>query len=110
MKKLTETFNKISVVKGDSFEIELSTNLSTGYGWDLQVVSGKASLLTDNIDPPQRGASGEMFIGGESNQHFVFIAEESGQIDIKAEYKRPWEKKPPLKSIDFSIAVRNFAL
>src|SRR5579863_1192210 len=107
MKTLTETFNKISVAKGDTFEIELYGNASTGYNWDVQVVAGKARLLSHVSEPPAYIAKSNIFAGGGGgNENFVFVAEEAGEIDIKADYKRSWESKPAAKSVSFNISVK----
>jgi len=104
MKKLTEEFNKVSVAKGEYFAIELKSNPSTGYGWDVQLKAGKASLvMKDYISDAQPGS---MLVGGGGKQVFVYKAEEAGAIEIEAGYKRSWETTPPLKSKSFSITVK----
>ena len=104
MKKLTETFNKISVAKGETFKIELYGNPTTGYLWDMSVTAGKATLVKQDSDAPSL-VNDRMAIGGGSMQHFIFKAEEAGEIEIKAEYKRPWEKNPAAQSHSFKITV-----
>lgn len=70
---LTETFNQATVKKGDIFRIELNEGGIAGLGYDdVQVVSGKAKLLSDtreHYDDPHR---------------FEFKAEEVGEIEIVA--------------------------
>ena len=104
MKKLTEEFNKVTVAKGESFSIELVSNPSTGYAWDLKLKAGKASLVKEDFisDAPRSS----MVCGAGGKEVFVFKAEESGIIEIAADYKRSWEKVPPVKSQSFRITVK----
>lgn len=103
MKKLTEAFNKVTVAKGETFAIELESNPSTGYSWDLRLKAGKAKLVDEDFissvsEPEICGAGGK--------EVFVFKAEESGTIEIEAQYKRSWESKPPAKVQNFSVTVK----
>jgi inhibitor of cysteine peptidase len=104
MKKLTEEFNKVSVVKGEHFAIELPSNLTTGYGWDVQLKAGKASLIMKDYVTDAK--PGSMLVGGGGKEVFVYKAEETGVIDIEAQYKRDWENKPPAKVRNFSVTVK----
>ena len=89
MKKLTETFNSIAVKKGDMFEVELKASSGAGYGWDVLVTSGKATLLAKDhlADPSQPPDS----IGGGHIERFLFKADAVGTIELKATHKRVWE-------------------
>lgn len=100
--RLTETFNSISVRKGELFTLELPTNASTGYSWQIDVVAGKAQLLTqDYVDLPPAG-----MVGGGCTQRLLYRADEAGEIEIRADYRRPWENTPPAKSHTFKISVQ----
>jgi inhibitor of cysteine peptidase len=104
MKKLTEEFNQVSVAKGETFAIELDSHPSTGYGWDVKLKAGKASLVKEDFissAPPD-----SMVCGAGGKEIFIFKAEETGTIEIEAQYKRSWENKPPLKLQGFSITVK----
>jgi predicted secreted protein len=106
MKKLTEKFNSIAVKKGELFMVELETNgASTGYLWEFNVTAGKAAHVNKvYVDP--HAVPGEMSCGNTINEQTIMRAEESGVIEIMAEYRRPWEKSaPPLKSRSFRVTV-----
>ncbi len=76
MQKLTKEFNKASVKKGEYFAIELlDSNPSTGYGWDLQLKAGKASLVAEDYISDAK--PGSMVYGGGGKEVFVFKAEEA---------------------------------
>ncbi len=108
MKKLTEIFNKATVAKGETFEIALSDNRSSsGFGWEFAVVSGKARFLGEVSVPPPPVLNGHPHSAGEASlRRFLFKAEETGEIEIKADLKRSWERNPPLKSQTFKITVK----
>ena len=104
MQKLTEKFNAISVKKGETFVVELESNGSTGYSWDLQLIAGKARLLKKVYNSSVNG--GPMLVGSGGRESFIFKAEEAGIIELKAEYRRPWKKNnPPAASHTFQIKV-----
>ena len=96
--KLTETFNKATVSKGEIFQIELPDLGTTGQLWHAKVVSGQADFLGKTITP------GSDF-GGSAVYHFNFRAREAGEIEIQAELKRPWEPQVD-KSQTFKLTVK----
>ena len=104
MKKLTEEFNKVTVAKGEMFSIELDSNPSTGYRWDLQLKAGKASLVDEDFisDAPKNS----MVCGAGGKKVFIFKAEEAGTIEIDATYKRPWKSDGAAQSQSFKITVK----
>jgi predicted secreted protein len=102
MKRLNETFNTASVKKGEKFEICLRAASGAGFLWEVHVASGKAELLSEkhsNLDPKSDS------VGGDTIQHFVFKAKESGTIKINALYKRSWLTQPG-RAESFKIKVR----
>lgn len=106
MKTLTEAFNKATVAKGENFKIELEGNATTGYTWEFTVVSGKASFVKGDyvVDPTPEG---EFWCGVGGKQSGVFKAEEKGEIEIRADHLRPWDRKsPPAESKTFKITVK----
>ncbi|MBI1214660.1 MAG: hypothetical protein GC185_02445 [Alphaproteobacteria bacterium] len=105
MKTLTEQFNTIAVRKGDFFAVELSGNASTGYLWEVSVTKGQAEAVRRDALPVSRpGPNGEMPIGGGNVERTIWQAQSDGVIELKAEYRRPWEKgTPPAKSLTFTV-------
>lgn len=88
MKKLTETFNEISVKKGELFALELPELAGAGYLWDVTVGTGRATLLgTDN-----RALGRPDAVGGPTLTTRVYRADETGDIRLRAVQERPWEK------------------
>lgn len=102
MKTLTEHFNNISVKKGDFFLVELAANNSTGYSWGLEVTAGQAKLISTVYIPDNVAVD---IVGGSATERWLYLAEAEGPVEIKAEYKRGWEKTPPAKSIHLQAQV-----
>jgi predicted secreted protein len=102
MKKLTDTFNEISVRKGDYFLIELEGNPSTGYLWEFNVKAGKASIVQKDMEPfdPR-----PMVIGGGGIERTIMQALDSGTIEIEAQLLRPWDKTSVAQRRTFKIIV-----
>jgi predicted secreted protein len=78
--KLTKTFNAINVARGDIFVVELESNPSTGYRWNLTLEQGQARLLREEFSTVS-DADGA---GGKSL--YVFEATAAGQIKLHADY------------------------
>ncbi len=104
MKTLTEAFNTATVAKGETFAIELDSNPTTGYAWDVKLKAGKASLLKEDFTSSAQ--PGSMVCGAGGKQVFIFKAEEAGTVEIEAQYKRAWENKPPAKLKNFTVTVK----
>ena len=92
MKRLTEQFNSIAVKKGEMFMVDLEGNASTGYLWDMEVKSGNATVVSKEYLPLNGGGNGRMVVGGGNVERTVFVANETGTVEIEANWRRPWEK------------------
>jgi len=103
MKKLTESFNEAAVSKGERFCIELASNPSTGYSWDIKLKQGKARLIDEAF---VSDAKAPMLVGAGGKEVLTYMAEEAGTILIDAQYKRAWENNPPLQQHSFKITVK----
>ncbi len=103
MKTLTEQFNTATIKKGETFAIELTSNPTTGYMWDVQLKAGKASLVKKDYTPDSKDPQ---VIGDGGKEIFVFKAEETGTVGIEAVYRRPWDPASAGKPKRFGIIVR----
>lgn len=93
MKTLTKAFNIATVRKGETFRIDLDANPSTGYLWGVWLASGKASLVSREYTPA--APAGALVVGGGGVESFIFKVEDTGVVEVVAEYRRPWEKATP---------------
>lgn len=72
---------------GQTVIIRLSTQPGTGYGWTAPAPS--CCLL---VRPLQTADSAPAAPGAEKFQEFSVQASAAGTLDLKLEYRRPWEK------------------
>jgi inhibitor of cysteine peptidase len=75
----------ITIKSGETFQIELSENPSTGYAWNISATPG-LTIVKDTFVPPSGG------LVGAGGQH-VWQVEATGTGDqqLTAIYKRSWE-------------------
>ena len=110
MKRLSEQFNSISVKKGEFFIVDLPSNgASTGYMWDLSVTAGKAKVVKKEYVELRPGDDEreEMVCGRTVYDRTIMQAEETGTIELQADFRRPWEKgTAPAKTATFKIDVK----
>ncbi len=87
---------------GEEMVLKLENNPSTGYSWILNEAKhpGLVSLgkPTYADHSPMPGAGGI--------QSWNFRAVERGVQSLRFEYQRPWEKKPPVKIVDFLVVIK----
>jgi inhibitor of cysteine peptidase len=104
MQKLTDKFNAISVKKGDMFAVDLVANPSTGYDWNLEVTAGSASIVSREF--LSSSGTGFRAVGASGMDRFIFRAEETGTVEISADYRRGRQKSAPsARSHQFRVNV-----
>jgi len=80
---------KIAV--GNSFEVVLPSNPTTGYKWELtDLTEGVLEKVKDNYKTSKKYADNIVGAGGEETWTFKVIADERSHIVM--EYRRPWDK------------------
>lgn len=89
---------------GTSFVIVLFEQPSTGYLWDLADGSNGAGI----VDPVGnfRGVRVTQENGGgqQVSREFTYVAVKQGQVALRYEYARPWEKAP-ISTRTFDVTV-----
>lgn len=106
MKTLTKAFHTATVRKGETFRLELPSDPSTGYLWDVRVKSGAASLVSQGFKSAADYPPGEFVCGGLGIEEVAFQATQTGQIEIEATEARPWLKNDPTaKKTRFTVTV-----
>jgi predicted secreted protein len=93
----------IDVANGSRFSIELSSNATTGYGWNFiaPVDENTIRLVKANYRNPDSALTGA---GG--TQVWVLEALQSDKTTIALEYKRSWETDPPSQTADFTVSIK----
>ena len=91
---------------GQVLAIELDSNASTGYGWEivedgspqLEPAPVPASALPQETTPPMLGASGK--------SHWRFKAVQAGDTQLRLVYRRAWEKEvAPARIAEYKVRV-----
>lgn len=85
--------SKIEKKVGETFEISLPSNHTTGYGWYLQVNESQENspvklIKKEYITNPH--PEGMVGVGG--TEKFIFKALKEGAVPLALAYKRIWEK------------------
>jgi inhibitor of cysteine peptidase len=75
---------EVVVEAGETFEIVLEGNFTTGYRWELQQQDG-ISLISEEM------RSGGDAPGSAGTQHFRLEAGSVGRHSLAFVYRRPWE-------------------
>ena len=104
----TEKDNKSSVnlKTGDSFQVKLESNQTTGYSWKLSeitdvkvILPGSSVYETSSKDKNVAGAGGF--------ETFTFKAANPGETKLLLEYIRSWEEGvEPVNSFTLDIKVK----
>jgi inhibitor of cysteine peptidase len=100
----------VKLAAGESLEIALSENPTTGYRWQhakqaAEDDSSPCSFATDAFEPDRAGMPGA---GGV--HRWQLHAVEPGVCKIELEYRRSWEKdKPPERTFRIHVEVRKSA-
>jgi predicted secreted protein len=91
--------DQIKLASGETLEIGLSENRTTGYKWFLKS-SGKVCTLVDDGFEPGRAP-------GEPGTHrWKFRAEQAGSGSIQLSYHRTWGKeKTPASTFKLTVLV-----
>jgi inhibitor of cysteine peptidase len=97
-KAFSDTSQDIVVRTGEVFTIELASNPTTGYQWELDFDHTRVKLLGDEH---RRMGVG---IGAGGVQEFTIQPLETGSTSIRASYKRAWEKEP-IERREFRLRV-----
>jgi inhibitor of cysteine peptidase len=94
---------QISLKTGDTLEVRLEANPTTGYMWYLEPQSTPILKLTGQTqtEPPQNGMVGQPVF-----QIFKFQPRSSGSGVLLMHYVRSWEKpKPDDKQFDLHVTI-----
>lgn len=101
---INEDPSMITAKVGETFDITLDSNPSTGYSWKLSdnLTEGIVKLMNSSYTPPETQRKGG---GGKEIWRFKAVA--AGKTTITLEYVRPWEKdKPPAKKSIFEVIIQ----
>lgn len=93
----------VTVGVGERVTLELRSNPTTGYSWELTVAPDSAvvRVVSDDYVPPALPIPGA---GG--SQRIVVEGVEAGTAVLEFGYRRPWETDaPPAETAAFDVTV-----
>ncbi|MCX8033300.1 MAG: protease inhibitor I42 family protein [Thermoleophilia bacterium] len=106
--KLTEADNgkTITIKVGQTIEVTLPGNPTTGYGWGAALADKDKALLEQVGEPvyTQDKTDGEL-VGAGGTYTFTFRAKAAGAATLKLTYARPWETVEPLATYQVTVTI-----
>jgi len=91
--------DQIKVATGETLELCLSENRTTGYKWTLESSGDVCALVNDKFQPGQA-------TGKPGNHCWRFRAERAGSSSIELSYRRAWgEEKIPARIFKLTLQV-----
>ena len=94
---------QLRLALGDVFSVELASNPTTGFHWQLADAgsSGVLAPAGDEFHAPDTERCGTPGV-----QKLSFRAAAPGETVLKLVYVRPWEKnRPPMRSFQVTVTV-----
>ncbi len=94
----------IDVLRGQSFEIVLESNPTTGYAWGL---AKRVENHMINLVKNEYRANETSLVGSGGAEVWTFVGRHEGTTTITFAYRRPWEKETPPSMIRvFRVSIR----
>jgi len=94
----------VTLVTGDTLELVLTSNPTTGYSWS--VVEVPACLEQDG-EPEYDSDAPPFMMGAGGEDTWRFVAVEPGEGTLRLEYARPWEsdERAPVEVYEIEVTV-----
>jgi inhibitor of cysteine peptidase len=96
----------VTVKAGDTVQVKLRSNRTTGYSWAELKDKTDAKVLKSDGGSYEVNAHPEGMVGVGGVETFTFTAVAPGRTEIALGYARPWEKdKEPAQSFKATVVV-----
>lgn len=95
------TKEDVRIKQGDSYIVELESNLTTGYAWELSSISKKNIVQIEELPYKLKIPC---ILGSGGKQSWKISAINKGTTPVVFDYKQSWEKDP-VKTKTFYIVV-----
>jgi inhibitor of cysteine peptidase len=106
--KLGEADNgkSYTVKVGDTIEVAVAGNPSTGYGWTATLSEKDAALLEQVGEPAYVSDTTDSNIVGSGGTYtFTFKALAKGEATLQLQYARPWESVQPANTFEVTVTI-----
>jgi inhibitor of cysteine peptidase len=81
----------------------LRSNPSTGYRWEVTEID---ESILQSLGEPAFQADSEL-VGSPGKETFRFLALRTGHVDLRLDYRRPWEQGvPPAETFNLRVIVQ----
>jgi inhibitor of cysteine peptidase len=99
MRRFSDPAAAVRVEAGETFEVALPGNPSTGYTWQVSVDPGYLELLGQEFESEGKG------VGAGGTEVLQLRALAAGHTEIACEYRRPWDRET-LKTTQFRVVIQ----
>lgn len=96
----------LNVNSGKSFNIELKSNPTTGYQWQIKKIDKNFLELESSTFIPSLNKNTNI-VGSGGIEIWSFKALKTGQTSVSFVYSRSWEHKKPIQKNTFIINIKN---
>jgi inhibitor of cysteine peptidase len=97
----TDVGTEVSVEVGEQFEIQLESNPTTGYAWQVVEQPDAVDLVSSEYEAPDTS-----LVGAGGLEVFVFEGATEGSGDLRLEYVRSFDNPPvPAETADYRVQV-----
>ncbi len=102
VKITTDTGVVVTMKVGQTLEVTLEGNPSTGYEWTVAAPAGTALEQVGEAEFKSQST----LTGAPGTYLFRFKAKAKGETELKFEYKRSWETTPQDEKLSFKVSVK----
>ncbi len=104
---LTEAPQDIEVKRGSQLKINIASNPTTGYSWEIEDFKPSLLEFTERAFASESAGAGEKKRPGSGGTEiFTFRAKKAGDCSVVFWYKRPWENNEPAKTYTLTVQVK----
>ncbi len=101
---VTDLGEPIEVEAGESFEVVLDSNPTTGYSWRV-TIDPPADVVTAAGSTYEPDSDSENLTGGGGKDTFTFEATKAGEATITFDYMPPGEPSKPAETKTAKVSV-----
>ena len=95
--------SRVRLRVGQTLEVRLAANPTTGYTWDLAAVD---RTVLQPVDEPRFERGRKQALGSSGTMIWTFQAQTPGATVLRLEYRRLWEiQEPPADTFEITVQV-----